>query len=209
MADESKGAGIPMSDAMGANFQDAMRWFNQLWTPGTDAAMRATGGPLPSMMMPTMDIKELDKRIADLRSVEHWLTLNQGMLRTTIQGLELQRESIAAWQAFGAGAAAAGAAAANAAASASSGMAGMGGPGTATAAASAGPPPQSPPGGPPSFDPAQWWGHLQQQFSQMASSAVAQAAMPPTTPSADTSGEAAPEPAAKAPGARAKPAPRT
>jgi hypothetical protein len=50
---------------------------------------------LPSMVAPTFDINELDKRIADLRAVEQWLELNASMLRTTIQTLEVQRATIA------------------------------------------------------------------------------------------------------------------
>jgi hypothetical protein len=50
---------------------------------------------LPSMVAPTFDVNELDKRIADLRAVEQWLELNGSMLRTTIQTLEVQRATIA------------------------------------------------------------------------------------------------------------------
>jgi len=50
---------------------------------------------LPSMITPTLDVGELDKRIADLRAVEQWLALNANMLRATIQSLEVQRNTIA------------------------------------------------------------------------------------------------------------------
>ena len=50
---------------------------------------------LPNMFAPTLDIDELEKRIADLRAVEQWLELNAGILRTTIQSLEVQRATIA------------------------------------------------------------------------------------------------------------------
>ncbi len=56
---------------------------------------------LPAMMAPTLDVNELDKRIADLRAVEQWLALNVNILRTTIQGLEVQRNTIAALKGFG------------------------------------------------------------------------------------------------------------
>ena len=56
---------------------------------------------LPSNFAPTMDVEELDKRIADLKAVEQWLNVNQSMLRGTIQGLEVQRNTIATIQAFG------------------------------------------------------------------------------------------------------------
>jgi hypothetical protein len=50
---------------------------------------------LPSMFAPTLDVNELEKRIADLRAVEQWLELNASILRTTIQSLEVQRATIA------------------------------------------------------------------------------------------------------------------
>lgn len=55
---------------------------------------------LPSALTPTMSLEELDKRIGELRSIEQWLTINQNMLRTTIQGLEVQRGTIAALRSF-------------------------------------------------------------------------------------------------------------
>ena len=43
------------------------------------------------MAMPTLDPREIDKRIADLRSIEGWLSMNLNMVKFSIQGLELQR----------------------------------------------------------------------------------------------------------------------
>jgi len=56
---------------------------------------------LPNMIAPTIDVEELDRRIADLRAVEQWLNLNVSMLRTTIQTLEVQRNTIATLRSFG------------------------------------------------------------------------------------------------------------
>ncbi len=55
---------------------------------------------VPSAMLPTVDLNELDKRIADLKAVEQWLNVNQSMLHNTIQGLEIQRGTLAAIRAF-------------------------------------------------------------------------------------------------------------
>jgi pimeloyl-ACP methyl ester carboxylesterase len=41
-----------------------------------------------------------DARIADLKAVEQWLNVNQSMLHNTIQGLEIQRGTLAAIRAF-------------------------------------------------------------------------------------------------------------
>ena len=155
MTEASKTTGMPLPDALAGNFQDAVRWFNQLWggAPELSAAARPGAGALPSMMMPTLDVRELDKRIADLRSVEQWLNLNLNLLRTTIQGLEMQRSTLAAWQALGTPGAAPTA----------------GSPGSAKTEAAVAP-------DAPAFQPALWWAALQQQFAQMAASAAAQAA---------------------------------
>lgn len=53
---------------------------------------------VPTTFTPTMDVEELDERIADLRTVEQWLTMNLGLLRNTIQAMELQRATLAALQ---------------------------------------------------------------------------------------------------------------
>jgi hypothetical protein len=60
-----------------------------------------SGFSLPASLSPTMDIGELDKRIADLKTVEQWLNMNLSLLRGTIQGMEVQRGTLAAIKAFG------------------------------------------------------------------------------------------------------------
>jgi len=136
---------------------------------------RAWGGlNLPSTLVPTVDIDELDKRIADLKAVEQWLNMNLSMLHGTIQGLEIQRGTLAAVKAFGAS------------------MGGMGMPGTAQAqaarprpppaapaAAAPTPPPEPPPAPaaavPPmiaGINPGAWWNLLQQNFNQVAQAAL-------------------------------------
>ena len=57
------------------------------------------GVPLPGMAMPTFDPQEVEKRIADLRSVEAWLNMNLNMVKFSIQGLELQRAALQAMRA--------------------------------------------------------------------------------------------------------------
>lgn len=71
---------------------DPMEFLKSLW--GT------AGMPLPGLVTPTLDTDELDKRIADLKAVEGWLKTNLGMLQMTIQGLEMQRATLAAMQAM-------------------------------------------------------------------------------------------------------------
>ena len=70
--------------------QDPFEFLKKLWSP--------MGVPMPGIVAPLMDPKEVDKRIADLKSVENWLSMNLNVLRMTIQGLEMQRATLAAFQ---------------------------------------------------------------------------------------------------------------
>ena len=70
--------------------QDPFEMFRRLWGP--------LGVPLPGMAMPTLDPKEIEKRIADLKSVEAWLNMNLNMVRLSIQGLEMQKAALEAMQ---------------------------------------------------------------------------------------------------------------
>jgi len=139
---------------------DAVEMMRKTWS----------GMNVPSSLQPTMDIGEIDRRIADLRVVEQWLQLNQTMLQTTIQTLEIQRNTVAAFQAFTkAGAMVASPSAPNPAVSPS-----------ASPSSNLGPASGNPPAS--SIAAAQaalWWDFLQQPFRQMT-----QAAQPaPTTKS--------------------------
>lgn len=59
------------------------------------------GFPLPGMVTPTVDTDELGRRITDLKAVEGWLKTNLSMLQMTIQGLEMQRATLATLQSMG------------------------------------------------------------------------------------------------------------
>ena len=71
--------------------QDPFEMFRRLWGP--------LGIPLPGMTMPTLDPGEIEKRIAELRAVEGWLSMNLNMLRMAIQGLEVQKAALEAMRA--------------------------------------------------------------------------------------------------------------
>jgi hypothetical protein len=68
--------------------QDPFELFRRLWGP--------LGVPLPGMAMPTLDPDEVEKRIAELRSVEAWLTMNLNMVKFSVQGLEVQKAALLA-----------------------------------------------------------------------------------------------------------------
>lgn len=71
---------------------DPFEFMKTLWNP--------MGLPMPGMVAPTLDIDAVEKKIADLKSVENWLTLNLNMLRLSIQGLEMQKNTLAAMKAM-------------------------------------------------------------------------------------------------------------
>lgn len=103
---------MPMKAALGnmsfaGNVAESLELMRKVWGATGMPSMPAAPGmgltqSLPSMMMPTLDIDELDKRITDLRAVEQWLSLNMSMLRTSIQTLEVQRNTLATLKSFGA-----------------------------------------------------------------------------------------------------------
>ncbi|HEX8961856.1 MAG TPA: PhaM family polyhydroxyalkanoate granule multifunctional regulatory protein [Rhodocyclaceae bacterium] len=76
-----------MSDA-----QDPLDFIKNMWGN--------MGFTLPGMVTPTLDTDELDKRIAELKTVEGWLKTNLGLLQMTVQGLEMQRATLAAMRAM-------------------------------------------------------------------------------------------------------------
>ncbi|MGE5793212.1 MAG: PhaM family polyhydroxyalkanoate granule multifunctional regulatory protein [Bacteroidota bacterium] len=57
-------------------------------------------GPMGLPLAPLLDPNDIEKRIADLKSVESWLSMNMNVLRMTIQGLEMQKATLAAFQAM-------------------------------------------------------------------------------------------------------------
>ena len=56
--------------------------------------------PLQSLMFPVLDAKELEKKIAELEAVEHWLKANITMLQLTIKSLQYQRAMLKGGEKF-------------------------------------------------------------------------------------------------------------
>lgn len=80
-----------MSDP--SQMPDPLELLKKMWAP--------MGLPMPGMLgmvTPSFNVAEIEKRIADLKSVENWLSMNLNMLRMSIQGLEMQQTTIAALQ---------------------------------------------------------------------------------------------------------------
>lgn len=82
------------------DFSNSFDMLRKMWE---QSAMPA--GLMPGMSgfgTPPVSLDELEKRIQDLKAVESWLQLNVNLLRSTIQGLEVQRATLVALQTFGA-----------------------------------------------------------------------------------------------------------
>lgn len=50
--------------------------------------------PLQSMMFPVLDPAELEKKINELETVEHWLKANLNMVQLSIKSLDYQRQML-------------------------------------------------------------------------------------------------------------------
>ena len=100
-------------------FNQSLDMFKTMWGQGAAAqagqfpftadASKAAGGF--GAAFPGLDVDDLEKRIKDLKSVENWLNLNLNILKSTIQGLEVQHATMMALKSFGDAVSAAGAAA--------------------------------------------------------------------------------------------------
>jgi hypothetical protein len=75
-----------MSDAGGP--EDPLEFFRKMWNP--------MSFPLPGVFQPTMNIEDVEKKIAELQAVENWLKMNLSMLQVTIKTLEMQRDTLRA-----------------------------------------------------------------------------------------------------------------
>ncbi|WP_426191991.1 PhaM family polyhydroxyalkanoate granule multifunctional regulatory protein [Massilia sp. DWR3-1-1] len=124
---------------------DSLEFVKNLW-----GSMGVPGMSMPSLAAPAMSVEDLDKKIADLKAVESWLNVNGAMLRATIQGLEVQRGTLATLNTMGA--------------SFADAMKTL----TPEAAGKA----ASKPAAPAMPDPTIWWNMLQEQFKQAVASAV-------------------------------------
>lgn len=67
---------------------DPLEFLKSLWGP--------MGLPMAGMMVPTLDVAELEKRVVEMRAVENWLNMNLTLLRMAIQGLEMQKATLIA-----------------------------------------------------------------------------------------------------------------
>jgi hypothetical protein len=136
---------------------------------------------LGNWVAPTINVEELEKRIAELKAVQFWLDQNATALKATIQALEVQKMTLATLKgmnfSMGDVANAFKLKAADTVKSFSAAATGAEPPAAAkrparkAAAKSASAAPA-----PGVVDPMQWWGALTQQFQTIAASAMKDAA---------------------------------
>ena len=71
--------------------KDWLEFMQKMWNP--------MSFPMPGIAMPTVDVREIEKKIAELKGIENWLTMQVGFLQMTVKTLEMQKaalESLAA-----------------------------------------------------------------------------------------------------------------
>jgi len=73
--------------------KDFFEFMQKMWNP--------MGFPIPGMIAPTMNVEDLDKKIAELKAVETWLTMNTGFVQMTVKTLQMQRAGLESLQAAG------------------------------------------------------------------------------------------------------------
>lgn len=72
--------------------KDWLEFMQRMWNP--------MAFPMPGMTLPTVNPEEIDRKIAELKAVETWLTMQVGLLQMTVKTLEMQK---AALESLGAG----------------------------------------------------------------------------------------------------------
>ena len=71
--------------------KDMFEFMQKMWNP--------MSFPIPGMLTPTVVFGEIEKKIAELKSVENWLTLNVGFVQMTVRTLEMQKAALESLQA--------------------------------------------------------------------------------------------------------------
>jgi hypothetical protein len=92
---------VPTMPGMGA-MTDTLEFMKNMWSSMGVPGMTIPGATsIPGMIMPSLSVEEIGKKITDLKAVESWLALNMTMLRSTIQALEVQAATISTLQTMG------------------------------------------------------------------------------------------------------------
>jgi hypothetical protein len=92
--------------------QDALEFMQRMWnplgvpmpgfTPQGAPGVPAMPFPNPATMFAALDPAEIERKIAELRVIENWLTMSVNMMQMSIKTLELQKASLEAMRGGGA-----------------------------------------------------------------------------------------------------------
>ena len=66
--------------------KELFEFFQKMWNP--------MSFPIPGMFQPTMDVKEIEKKIQELQAVENWLKVNLTIVQMTAKTLEMQKSAL-------------------------------------------------------------------------------------------------------------------
>jgi hypothetical protein len=66
--------------------KDWLEFMQKMWNP--------MSFPMPGMTMPTVNVEDVEKKIAELKAVETWLTMNVGFVQMTVKTLEMQKAAL-------------------------------------------------------------------------------------------------------------------
>lgn len=66
--------------------KELFEFFQKMWNP--------MSFPIPGMFQPTMDVKDIEKKIQELQSVENWLKMNLTFVQMTAKTLEMQKSAL-------------------------------------------------------------------------------------------------------------------
>jgi hypothetical protein len=66
--------------------KDWLEFMQKLWNP--------MSFPMPGMAMPTVNVAEIEKKVAELKAVETWLTMQVGFVQMTVKTLEMQKAAL-------------------------------------------------------------------------------------------------------------------
>lgn len=119
MSESEAGSDKP-APGIGFTPKDALEFMQRMWNPlgvpipglslpgaaspppsaggGTPAGVVAGGLPFPNpaAMFAALDPEEVERKIAELKVIENWLTMSVGMMQLSIKTLELQKASLEA-----------------------------------------------------------------------------------------------------------------
>jgi hypothetical protein len=73
--------------------KDFMEFMQKMWNP--------MSFPVPGMFMPTASVEDIEKKIAEMKGVENWLTMNIGFIQMTVKTLEMQKAALESFAAAG------------------------------------------------------------------------------------------------------------